>query len=96
MSPDDGDSIKLPSLAARELIRLLEELGINEEDIAVVELPLGFSAVRVQRHLPREEKRTLGEDEKTGRVDGRYLGLPIKRALGIVWASKRMSELASK
>ena len=94
MSPDDGDSIKLPSLAARELIRLLEELGINEKDIAVVELPLGFSAARVQR--PSKTRGKSDEQEKTGRVDGRYLGLPIKRALGIVWASKRMSALASK
>lgn len=96
MSPNDGDSIKLPTVTVRELTRLLEEVGVGEKGIAVVELPLGFANVRVQRHIKaRNAVGPSSEMEETMRVEGRYLGLPIKRVIGIVWAANRLNGDAS-
>lgn len=89
MSPKDGDSITIRSEELSDLMMLLTLAGIAESDVESHSLALGIHRVRVIRSIPPKEEVTKeAESEKEPAV--RYLGLAIKRALGVIWVARKL------
>lgn len=93
MAPGDGDAIRLQAEAIDRLVELLAKAGIPESSVERQELELGYWAIRVVRTSKRG-KEDANEETKEAEVPAkRYLGLAVKRALGVIWVSNRLNKV---
>lgn len=83
MSPDHGDAIVLSRKSSDYLHAQLQEAGIPSASIHTKELPLGLLEMRIVRH-----PQNVSESEKPVK---RYLGLTIKRVVGLICVACRLS-----
>lgn len=91
MSPDDRDAIKLEAPICDSLVAILVQAGMSEDAAERRSLGLGFEALRIER--PARDRPTApveSEDEPAAAQHKRYLGLSIKRVLGVIWVANRL------
>jgi len=90
MAPGDGDEIRIQAKAIDTFVELLVQAGFPDPAIERQELELDFWAIRVVRPTKSEPEQATGEGDEEKAPAKRYLGLAVKRALGVIWVADRM------
>lgn len=93
MAPGDGDAIRLETEAVDTLVKLLVKAGFPESEVERQPLELDYWAIRVVRPAKPRPKDAHHETTESDATAKRYLGLAVKRALGVIWVANRISNV---
>ncbi|MBS0576871.1 MAG: hypothetical protein JSS45_10710 [Proteobacteria bacterium] len=86
MQPKDADRIRLPAATAARLVSVLHGFGVSHDCIERGDLGEGLETIRIQR------ERKASPARESGQSADQFLGIALKRVLGMVWLSLRLSE----